>query len=268
MNPIGPGKLDYWPFGAWRSAAAVAAIAWALGIMQPAGAQTGLNGPDTITCSADNGERQSCQADTYRGVRLRRQISGFDGRETSWGYDAGGVWVDRGCHAEFDLSCGAGRGRESDARTKTIGAGVTISVRNNETIDVQKSDGQEFSGAVYQDVLDEDGDVAIPRGSYAKLIVKSNSEEYLALDLESVEVKGLRYTVTTVADHPHPERLDGLRANARTGDVVDGSKLLRAIKQVVTHSKAKVLAASFLTFQLGQPLDMRSRDDLVRHQHQ
>jgi hypothetical protein len=48
---------------------------------------------------------------------------------------------------------------------KTITAGTAISVRTSEPIDVQKSDGQELSGTVCQDVLAENGDIAIPRGS-------------------------------------------------------------------------------------------------------
>jgi hypothetical protein len=56
----------------------------------------------TITCSSDNGRRNYCAADTRRGVQLVRQRS--DARCTqgySWGYDRRGIWVDRGCRADF-----------------------------------------------------------------------------------------------------------------------------------------------------------------------
>jgi len=102
------------------------------------------------------------------------------------------------------------------------------------------------------------------------LIVRNNSDEYLALDLQSVEVHGLRYTVTTVTGggtdgEPH----DSLKGNTRTGDLVDGAKLASALKQALTRGKAKVLAASFLTFHLKQPLEMGvGHDDLTRHGHQ
>ena len=49
------------------------------------------------------------------------------------------------------------------AQSRTIGAGTTISVRTNETIDAKKSDGRVFSGAVDQDVMDANGAVAIPK---------------------------------------------------------------------------------------------------------
>jgi hypothetical protein len=63
----------------------------------------------TITCSSDNGKRNYCTADTRSGVRLVRQISGSPCQEGStWGYDSRGIWVDRGCRAEFAVSGGSG----------------------------------------------------------------------------------------------------------------------------------------------------------------
>jgi hypothetical protein len=56
----------------------------------------------TITCSSDNGRRNFCPVDTRGGVQLVRQRS--DARCTqgySWGYDRRGIWVDRGCRADF-----------------------------------------------------------------------------------------------------------------------------------------------------------------------
>jgi hypothetical protein len=62
-----------------------------------------------ITCSSDDGRRNFCNVDTRRGVRLSRQISGSPCVETqTWGYDNRGVWVDRGCRAEFVVGSGGG----------------------------------------------------------------------------------------------------------------------------------------------------------------
>ncbi len=56
----------------------------------------------TITCSSDNGRRNFCAADTRGGVSLGRQRSSSPCRKNdSWGYDRRGVWVDRGCRADF-----------------------------------------------------------------------------------------------------------------------------------------------------------------------
>jgi len=57
-----------------------------------------------LTCSSENGGRQYCPADTRRGVRLVRQRSGSPCQQGySWGYDKRGIWVDRGCRADFAL---------------------------------------------------------------------------------------------------------------------------------------------------------------------
>ncbi len=57
----------------------------------------------TLTCSSNHGERVYCETDTRdRDVRMVRQISGSPCREgDTWGWDRRGVWVDRGCRAEF-----------------------------------------------------------------------------------------------------------------------------------------------------------------------
>jgi len=57
-----------------------------------------------VTCSSNHGERVYCDADTRDGVQLVRQISGSPCRQGStWGYDRRGIWVDRGCRADFSV---------------------------------------------------------------------------------------------------------------------------------------------------------------------
>ena len=56
----------------------------------------------TISCSSDDGHRHYCPADTRGGVRLLQQRSDSPCNQGySWGFDRGGVWVDRGCRADF-----------------------------------------------------------------------------------------------------------------------------------------------------------------------
>jgi Protein of unknown function (DUF3011) len=64
-----------------------------------------------IYCASDNGRRNVCPTDTRGGVELIRQRSGSPcdfGR--TWGYDRRGVWVDRGCRADFQIGGGGGGG--------------------------------------------------------------------------------------------------------------------------------------------------------------
>jgi hypothetical protein len=243
----------------------------------------------TITCSSDNGQRVYCGADTSGGVRLVRQLSGSPCDQRTWGFDSRGIWVDRGCRAEFDVS-GRGSngndngGRQDIPRVEMISAGTSIVVRTNEYIDVRNSDGRVFSGVVYQDVLDDNRNVAIPRGSNVELIVRFASNRELALDLESVDVNGRRYTVSADADVAGARR-DGVGANQRTGEYVGGGALLGTIigaiagggrgaaigagagagagvgAEVLTHGRAiNVPAESVLTFRLEQPLQLAVGD--------
>ncbi len=58
----------------------------------------------TITCSSNNMKRNFCQVYTGRGVRLVNQRSGsacIQGQ--TWGWNSQGIWVDRGCRADFQI---------------------------------------------------------------------------------------------------------------------------------------------------------------------
>ncbi|HWW23822.1 MAG TPA: DUF3011 domain-containing protein [Edaphobacter sp.] len=56
----------------------------------------------TVTCSSNNGRRNWCDIGGRRDVQLSRQISGSACiRDNTWGVDRSGIWVDRGCRAEF-----------------------------------------------------------------------------------------------------------------------------------------------------------------------
>jgi Protein of unknown function (DUF3011) len=56
----------------------------------------------TVYCASDDGKRHSCTMNTSGGVRLTNQRSGSPCAEgQTWGWDRSGVWVDRGCRAEF-----------------------------------------------------------------------------------------------------------------------------------------------------------------------
>ena len=74
-------------------------------VVRPAGYRPGPPPPprgQMITCSSNNGRRNFCPADTRGGVRLMNQRSGspcVQGR--TWGFDGRGIWVDRGCRADF-----------------------------------------------------------------------------------------------------------------------------------------------------------------------
>lgn len=66
------------------------------------GDDRGESAAATITCASEDGLRKVCLADTSQGVKLVRQRSDAKCKEgSSWGYDARGIWVDKGCEADF-----------------------------------------------------------------------------------------------------------------------------------------------------------------------
>ncbi len=57
-----------------------------------------------ITCNSRDSQYTYCRAHTEDQVRLSRQLSSTDCIEgRTWGYDRHGIWVDRGCRAEFSI---------------------------------------------------------------------------------------------------------------------------------------------------------------------
>jgi hypothetical protein len=67
----------------------------------------GAAAAQTIYCASDDMRRHYCGADTRGGVQMIRQRSDascIQGR--TWGYDGRGIWVDRGCRADFAMNSG------------------------------------------------------------------------------------------------------------------------------------------------------------------
>lgn len=83
-----------------------------------------------ITCSSDNGRRNFCPANTQRGVRLIKQRSGSPCVQGgTWGWNEKGIWVDRGCRADFALGRGGG-GYHSGPGSRPVVQTITCSSDN------------------------------------------------------------------------------------------------------------------------------------------
>lgn len=168
--------------------------------------------------------------------------------------------------------------------TYEVPAGTEISVRTEETIDSGKAvEGQTFPAEVTRDVLDAAGNVVIPRGSNAQIIIRSASKggrfrgtSDLVMDLVSVTIDGRQYEIST-ADMAKRGN-SGLGANRRTGEFAGGGAAIGAIigaiagggkgaaigagsgagagalGQILTKGTIKVPVESILTFKLDKPL--------------
>ncbi len=170
-------------------------------------------------------------------------------------------------------------------KTYELPAGTEVSVRTNEVIDsATASEGQTFDAVITRDAKDADGNVVIPRGSSARIVIKSASKgdrfhnaSDLVLDLQSVTINGNQYTIDTaeVTQKGKP----GVGTNKRTAMYTGGGAAIGAIigaiagggkgaaigagagagagvlTQILTKgSSIKVPVESVLTFQLDKPL--------------
>jgi hypothetical protein len=170
-------------------------------------------------------------------------------------------------------------------RTHVLPAGTQISVRNEETIDSSKvTEGQTFPAEVTKDMQDGEGNVVIPAGANAQIVIRSASKggrirgaSDLVLDLATVAIDGRQYELST-ADLTEKGR-SGIGANRRTGEFAGGGAAIGAIigaiagggkgaaigagsgagagavTQILTKGGSiKVPVESVLTFSLDKPL--------------
>ena len=198
---------------------------------------------------SNNYGRKYCATNTRNEVRFLRQIGDAACNQgSSWGYDNSGVWVDQGCRAEFEIQ-GSGRITGSTVPS-TIQNGTELSIRTNELIDSNNTNsGQTFSAVVAADVLDSAGTVIIPRGSDARLVVRSmnsggvTSSSELILDVDSLTVNGTRYTVSTTDLDQQGGQAVG--ANRKTAIMVGGGAAIGTIiGAIVGGAKGAAIGAA------------------------
>lgn len=174
---------------------------------------------------------------------------------------------------------------EIHTKTYVVPAGTKVGVRTEDTIDSAKAaEGQTYAAEVADDVLDADGNVVIPHGSNAQIVIRSASKggkirgaSDLVLDLQSISVEGQEYLVST--EDLQQKGRSGIGANKRTGEMTGGGAALGAIigaiagggkgaaigagagagggalTQVLTKGGSiKVPSETVLTFQLDKPV--------------
>ena len=160
-----------------------------------------------------------------------------------------------------------------------------MEIRTDENIDSKTAaDGQTYAAEIYRDVMDPAGDVVLPQGANAQLIVRAatnggriSQSSAVLVDLASVSVGGRRYVVES--SDVERRGKSGIGANRRTAEYVGGVSALGAIigaiagqgrgaaigagagagagvlAQVLTKGgSVNIPAETLLTFQLNTPL--------------
>lgn len=168
-----------------------------------------------------------------------------------------------------------------------VPSGTQISVRTDEKIDSRSAvEGATYPATIVQDVIDPSGNIVIPRGSPAQLVIRGVNRggtlgsSNLLLDLDSIQVNGRNYRVLTREVETSGQ--NGIGANRRTAEMVGGGAalgtLLGAIAgggtgaaigavagaaggagaEVLTKGRdIRVPAETVLNFRLDRPLHLR-----------
>ncbi len=171
--------------------------------------------------------------------------------------------------------------------TMVVPAGSEISVRTNDSIDSASAQpGQTFSAQIANDVTGSAGEVLVPKGADAQLVLRQVSSggtagsSELTLDLQSITTGGHTYQVSSEDVQQSSNR--GLGKNKRTATMVGGGAVLGTLlgaiagggkgaaigavsgaavggtAQVLTRGhEVKVPAETVLTFKLDEPLHLQ-----------
>lgn len=115
------------------------------------------------------------------------------------------------------------------AQSTVVASGTNIEIRADQNITVKSGDESRASypATVSHDVLDQNGRVAIPSGTPAKLRVVSDDDgKTLTVDLHSIQLGGRNIDVVgESANSAGSSKNGGLGANKRTGTYVGGGAL-------------------------------------------
>lgn len=170
----------------------------------------------------------------------------------------------------------------------TIPTGSSVVVRTDEAIEsTEASDNKMYRAVVQNDVTDSAGNIAIPKGSPAELVIRDTSNgkvksASLMLDVAAVTVNGQRMLLNT--EDLAQKNNKGVGKNKRTAVMVGGGAALGGIigaiagggkgaaigaaagagagtaAQVLTKGKeVKVPAETLLTFKLSGPMELAPR---------
>lgn len=151
--------------------------------------RVGNYGNQSIYCASDDGRRHTCPIDTNGAtVRLTNQRSGSNcvqGR--TWGFNQAGIWVDRGCRADFEVSGGrdnssygrgnGGNGNAGRPNGRVSYSGPIMNRRSDKALDVTEQgmqDGADIQQWSYADQPNQNWDV-IDLGNNEVAIISRHS---------------------------------------------------------------------------------------------
>lgn len=205
-------RRRFWRSRLWLQVAGLALLA--------AGFSSSASAKD-ITCKSNNYKYRHCKADTASGVRLKKVKSKAPCvKDQSWGWDRNGVWVDKGCEAEFELGSDWGGYDPGNAQGRAVQL-AQDAIRDRIRQDLGANSAVEFSSAQARDLdnrlqeIEGSGRVRGRRGEWERF-------DYMAqVDTRRWVVSDAGWRYGPGRDSDGPSRGGQLRVEARIDDEVD-----------------------------------------------
>ena len=176
--------------------------------------------------------------------------------------------------------CADSRSRTADTTTVTqppairvsggpgeIPAGTTLEVRTNESINSKDAtEGRTYQGEISTEVVGRNGEVLIPKGSQAELVVLEMREKSgikgagIQLGLQSLTVNGTRYLVVS----KEVEQTGGLGKNRRTAEMVGGGAALGTLIGATAGGGKGAVIGGLIGAAAGAAAQILTQGDEVR----
>ncbi len=140
--------------------------------------------------------------------------------------------------------------------------GTSIQVRSDNPIEVGHWDrGRVYPAHVAADVFGREGQMVVPRGSYAELLVRQTGPGQYALDLESLTVHGQRYVLDTTGPQYNMPQANYRQGNGVLGAIAGAIAGAEGQQVVPRGAEIRVPAGSLITFNLQEPLHVATWND-------
>lgn len=248
---------------------------------------------DTITMKSGTTHEGTLVSSTSTTVTFREngvlhhyKRSSIQSIDLSSGTSSNGDY--NGYGNEPSLSQRSNHAPAGSARAATIPAGTEIAVMTNQNIESANANpGQVYSADIANNITDTNGNVVVPKGSPAELVLRDvngggvGGTRDMAVDLQSIKVGDRRYMVES--NTVEEKGREGLGANKRTAEYVGGGTVLGTLigaaagggkgaaigavsgaaagagTQVLTRGKAvRIPAETTMRFRLEQPLRLNA----------
>lgn len=160
-----------------------------------------------------------------------------------------------------------GPAQTGSTQSDVVPAGTELSIRVNQEISTREAGGS-FTAQMAQDVVNQNGQVLIPKGSPVKLAVSEVSTggvtgtRTMSLSLQSVTINGRERQASSQTEEQRGR--EGLGRNRRTAEMAGGGAALGALLGAIAGGGSGAAAGAAIGAAGGATAQVLTRGDEVR----